>query len=159
MRRKEKSLSDRSAMDRIIQGAEFCHLSCCLYNSPYLIPVSFGYDGEAIYIHTAMAGKKIEFFESNPRVCLSFVSRAELITDPGRAFKWSFQFSSVIAEGEISELTDPEQKISALNQIMAHYSGRDWEIPVESLSGTRTWKITLQKITAKATPTNNSLHS
>ena len=152
MRRKEKEITDRNLIDRIIHQADICHLSCSLDDRPYLIPISFGYDGQAVYIHTAPAGRKIEYFEGNPRVCLAFISRADLISSPDQACEWSFEFASVLAEGEISEITDLDGKSAALNQIMAHYSGREWDLPAKTLSGTRVWKIRLEHLTGKVSP-------
>jgi len=149
MRRKDKAVVDRNRIDRIIQAAEICHLSCCLDDRPYRIPISFGYDGQAVFIHTAPAGKKITIFEKNPRVCLAFVAQTDLRSNQEQACKWSFAYASVIAEGKICEITDPEGKSSALNQIMYHYSGRDWEIPSQTLSGTRVWKVVLENPTGK----------
>ena len=152
MRKKDKAVANRKTIDGIIQGAEICHLSCCLNDQPYLIPISFGYDGQAIFIHTALAGKKITIFEQNPRVCLSFVSQAALLSNQDLACNWSFDYSSVIAEGEISEITDPELKTSALNHIMSHYSGREWEIPNKALASIRAWKIVLENPMGKTSP-------
>ena len=148
----EKAVIDRKTIDKIISETEICHLSCCLEGLPYLIPISFGYDGEAVYIHTGRRGKKITFFEGNPRVCLSFVSQAEIVPDEEEACEWSFEFSSVIADGNISEITDPEGKSFALNQIMSHYSGRDWDLPEKALKGTRLWMIILENPSGKISP-------
>ena len=152
MRRKDKEVTDRKLLDRIIQGSEFCHLACCLDDRPYLIPLSFGYDGQAIYIHTAPQGKKILIFEHNPWVWLSFVLQADLLTDPDQACQWSVRFSSVQAEGKISEITEIADKKYALDQIMIHYSGREWDIAANQLTGTRAWKISLENITGKVSP-------
>ena len=149
MIRKDKMITDRVRIDEIIRESLICHLSCCLDDEPYLIPISFGYDGQAIYLHTAQKGKKITFFENNPRVCLSFVSQTELVPDLEQACKWSFDFASVIGKGVISEISDPDQKAFALNQIMIHYSGVEWEFPEKTLAGTRIWKIVLEDLTGK----------
>jgi nitroimidazol reductase NimA-like FMN-containing flavoprotein (pyridoxamine 5'-phosphate oxidase superfamily) len=144
---------DRNTIDEIILEAEICYLSCCLEDLPYLVPLSFGYDGQAIYIHTAAAGKKITIFERNPQVCLAFVPQAEIIPDPDQACEWSVGFSSVIAEGKISEITDLAGKTAALNQIMVHYSDREWDMPDKTISGARVWKIELENLTGKVSPT------
>lgn len=152
MIKKDKLITDRVKIDEIIRGSLICHLSCCLKGEPYLIPISFGYDGQAVYLHTAQKGKKITLFEENPRVCLSFVSQADLVTDPEQACRWSFDFASVIAEGVISEIKEPNEKALALNQIMIHYSELAWEFPEKTLAGTRMWKIDLEDLTGKASP-------
>ena len=105
MANKNKKSIDQDLIDRVIRGSQICHLSCCLEHQPYLVPISFGYDGQAIYIHTSQTGKKIAIFEKNPRVCLSFVAHAALAPDSDQACKFSFESSSVIAEGRIQEIT------------------------------------------------------
>lgn len=149
---KDKLVRDRAAIDRVIRESRICHLSCCLEDRPYLIPLSFGYDGQAVYLHSAPTGKKITIFEANPRVCLAFVSRAELKADPGQACEWSFAYSSVIAEGTICEVRDPEEKAQALNRVMEGYSGREWPFPEKTLARTRVWKVVLENPTAKISP-------
>ena len=36
---------------------------------PYIVPVSFGYENRTIYIHSALAGKKISMLKKNSRCC------------------------------------------------------------------------------------------
>ena len=152
MASQDKLVTDRARIDQIIRQSQICHLACSQEGSPYVVPISFGYDGQAVYLHTAKRGRKIAILEKNPQVCLAFVARAELVTDPERACQWSFDYASVVAEGIIREVIDPAEKAAALNQIMAHYSGRQWDIPDKSLAGTRIWKVVLETPTAKISP-------
>jgi len=152
MRRKDKAITEREIIDNIIHGAQICHLACSLNDQPYVIPVSFGYDGTKVYIHTARAGKKNEIFKQNSRVCLAFNKDIELIVNQERACGWSFNFQSVIAEGEINEINDPDLKKTALNHIMRHYSGKEWEMPEKSIAGTNAWNVELRTITGKRSP-------
>ena len=145
----EQIIQDREKLDKIIQGSEICHLACCLDGRPYVIPIAFGYDGRAIYIHTSRAGKKIQAFTQNPQVCLAFESKIELLADLDQACEWSFGYTSVIAEGKIEELVSAQDKATGLNQIMLHYSGRIWDLPPANINSTRVWKINLDEITGK----------
>ena len=149
MNKDENDLMDRKMIDKIIHESDICHLSCCLDDHPYLVPISFGYDGKAIYIHTGRTGKKISIFENNPKVCLSFVSQSEIVPDSEEACEWSYNFSSVISEGAISEIPDLDGKSYALNQVMSHYSGKDWDFPEKMLKATRVWKIALENPTGR----------
>ena len=67
MRKKDKSITEREIIDRIIHESLICHLACCLDDQPYVIPISFGYDGKIVYFHTARAGKKNEIFLEKPQ--------------------------------------------------------------------------------------------
>ena len=152
MRKKDKSIPEREILDKIIHESLICHLACCLDGQPYVIPISFGYDEKTVYFHTARAGKKNEIFLENPHVCLAFETDIKLITDEENACEWSFDFQSVIATGEITEISDPAQKNAGLNQIMRHYSGKDWEMPEREISKTKIWSVELESITGKRSP-------
>ena len=92
MRRTEKEISDRPRLDALIRDSLVCRVAMAKDNAPYLVPLSFGYDGTAIYLHTAPAGRKISHFEANPQVCFEFERQVELRRDPVNACKWSFNF-------------------------------------------------------------------
>ena len=149
MRRTDKEIADRRQMDEIIRGSLVCRVAMAKDNAPYIVPVSFGYDGAAIYLHTAPEGKKIGYFESNPRVCFEFERNVELRRDPQSACKWTFSFESVIGYGTISELVEPAQKEHALNEIMRQYSGRTWPFESASVARVRVWKIAITSRTGK----------
>jgi hypothetical protein len=149
MRRTDKEITDRRQMDEIIRGSLVCRVAMVKDNAPYVLPMSFGYDGAAIYLHTAPEGKKIEHFEANPQVCFEFERNVELRRDPQIACKWSFSFESVIGHGTISELVEPAQKERALNEIMRQYSGETWPFESASVAKVRVWTIAITSMTGK----------
>ncbi len=152
MRRKDKEIVSRAEIDAIIRDSPVCRLALARDNEPYLVPVSFGYDGSAIYLHTAPAGRKIDFFLANPRVCFEFERNVEVRTDPALACKWTMRYESVIGWGTIAEVTEPAEKGRVLNAIMRQYSGRDWTFEPAAVARVRTWRITIEQMTAKRSP-------
>ena len=106
MRRKDKGIPSRREIDAIIHGCDVSRLALAVENEPYMVPVSFGYDGAALFFHTAQSGKKIEFLESNNKVCFEFERNVRLQTSPDVACKWTFAFESVIVEDLIVPVDD-----------------------------------------------------
>ena len=151
MRRNEKEIIDRGEIDAIINASQVCRVALAKDNQPYLVPLSFGYDGQAIYLHTAVEGKKIDYIEANNRVCVEFERDVRLKPDEKKACKWSIYFESVIGDGTIQELTSLEDKQYGLNQIMRHYSGKDWDFDSKAMAKTRLWKITIASLCGKHT--------
>lgn len=149
MRRHDKEINSRAEIDAVIQGADVCRLALARDNEPYLVPVSFGYDGERVYFHTAPKGRKIDFIESNSRVCFEFEANVALVKNPEDACAWTFSFQSVIGYGTVTELVAPEDKNHGLNQIMRRYSGREWDIPAHRTATTRVWRIDIDEVTGK----------
>ena len=149
MRRHDKEIRSRAGIDDVIHAADVCRLALARGNEPYLVPVSFGYDGRSLYIHTAGKGRKIDFIEANNRVCFELEANVRLVRDEGEACDWTFSFESVIGYGTLSELVSPEDKRHGLNQIMQHYSGREWDIPEQRTVATRVWRINIESMTGK----------
>jgi nitroimidazol reductase NimA-like FMN-containing flavoprotein (pyridoxamine 5'-phosphate oxidase superfamily) len=152
MRRKDKEITEREIIDAIINRALICHLACTMNEQPYVVPISFGYDGDCIYFHSSPSGKKISILKDNPRVCLAFETDVEIVKDPNNACDWTVHYKSVIAEGIAEELTQPSEKALALNKIMEHYSGETWSFPENELQKTSIWRIRLESVSAKKSP-------
>jgi uncharacterized protein len=149
MRRSDREITSRSRIDEIIRGCEVCHLGMADGDQPYVVPVSFGYDGQNVYFHSARDGKKLDVIAANPRVCVQFERRVALMPSETEACDWSFAFESVIGFGVVEELRDPESKAFGLNEIMHHYSGRRWEFDPSTLARTRVWRVAIEEVTGK----------
>jgi uncharacterized protein len=149
MRRTDKEIASREEMDEIIRGSHVCRIALAIDNMPYIVPVSFGYDGESIYLHTAKEGKKINYFESNNNICFEFERNVKLFRDQYNACKWSFSYESVIGFGKIYELESLEHRKKGINKIMSQYSGKEWAFGDDKLINIRVWKINIISITGK----------
>lgn len=149
MRRREKEIKDREAISGIIRDSKVCRLGLAMNNAPYVVPVSFGYDGDAIYFHTAKEGKKIDYIEANNSVCFEFEAEVRIIPDEVNSCKWTFSFQSVIGYGKIHELVEKGEKTGGLDLIMKQYSDKKWRIDENKLNPVRVWKITIDSLTGK----------
>jgi uncharacterized protein len=149
MRRTDKEITDQKLISQIIEQAQVCRLGLAKDNIPYILPVSFGYDGMAIYFHTAREGRKIEFMTANDRVCFEFEHGVQLIRNDKNPCKWTFSFQSVIGYGTVRELMALSERVAGLNQMMKHYSGRDWPFTAEDIEAIRVWRIAIESLTGK----------
>jgi nitroimidazol reductase NimA-like FMN-containing flavoprotein (pyridoxamine 5'-phosphate oxidase superfamily) len=147
----QDQIPDLPKIQEVIQNSLYCHLSCCSDNDPYLVPIAFGYDGDYLYFHTGQAGKKIEIWKNNTRVCLAFESNVKINSHPDRACDWSFSYQSVLMHGTVEEVTEPNQKEHGLAVIMKQYSSRNWKYPAEKVLQTRIWRVTPTDLTYKET--------
>jgi nitroimidazol reductase NimA-like FMN-containing flavoprotein (pyridoxamine 5'-phosphate oxidase superfamily) len=149
MRRSDKEITDLDTIHRIVRDCEVCRIGLAVDGEPYVVPISFGFDGEAVYFHTARSGRKIDMMTANPRVCVQFERDVKLVTDDADACSWTFHFESVIGFGSVTELVGDHDKIHGLNRIMKHYSGRDWSYGGPSLNSVRVWRVDLEILTGK----------
>ena len=149
MRRKDKEISSMDEISQVIKKCQVCRLALSQDDVPYIIPVSFGYDGKTLYFHSAKDGKKIDILSINNNVCFEFESGVEVIVDETKPCNWSFSFQSVIGFGKAEELSFPEDKIKGLKHIMAQYSEKEWNLDTLPLNGLRIWAINITSMTGK----------
>jgi hypothetical protein len=149
MRRKDKEITDKDLINQIIAKAQVCRLGLSNHNKPYIVPISYGFDGTYIYFHTAVEGTKIDYISINPHICFELEHDVKIIMNDSLACKWTQSFYSVIGFGTVQEITDHQHKIKAFNQIMMHYSGKEWDFDEGMLNKTRLWKITIEQLTGK----------
>lgn len=149
MRRTDREIDSRAEIEEVIRGAQVCRLAFALGNEPYIVPISFGFDGVSLYFHTAPTGKKIDFINANRRVCFELERNVKLERDASGACKWTFSFESVVGYGTVNEVEAVEEKVNGLNQIMLHYSGREWDFEKAQLAQTRVWRVEIESMTGK----------
>lgn len=149
MRRLDKEITNRHEIDEILHTCQVCHVAFAVDNEPYVVPLSFGYDNESIYLHTARSGKKIEYLEANNKVCFELEHNVQLQTDKTNVCKCTFLFESIIGYGRIVELTDPVEKEQGLHHIVTHYSGANQELKPMVQANVRVWRIAIDSISGK----------
>lgn len=149
MRRKEKQITEINEIDKIINSSQVCRIALSKNDIPYIVPVSFGYDGKYIFIHTAKEGKKINFIQHNNKVSFEFDTNVRTIAHDNIPCKWTTAFQSIIGFGQIIEITKFEEAQYALNQIMLQYSGKQWVFNEKMLKSVKVWKIKIEEMTGK----------
>ena len=98
-------------IEALLRSSIVGRIACCACGAagddgrPFLVPLAYGYDGEAVYAHSG-PGRKIQLMRAQPLVSFE-VDSAEA---PDR-------WRSVIAEGTYEELTDAGAKTRALEII------------------------------------------
>jgi len=117
MLRKDKEITDIMSIEEIINKAKVCRLALSLDDTPYVVPVCFGYSAETIYFHSAKEGKKVDIIKKNKRVCFEFDIDHELV-ESEKACNWGMNFRSVIGFGKASFIENIEEKQEALGIIM-----------------------------------------
>ena len=148
MRKSEREVCDRTAIDAIIRKSEVCRLGLCDGGEPYVVPLCFGYDGQAVYFHGAREGRKLEMLQRNPRVCCEFDVVLRFVPSE-EACRWTVRYQSVIAVGTAAIIEDIEEKRHALATIMAQYTQGNYSFPAPALERVCVIKVTLERVTGK----------
>jgi len=148
MRRSEKEIIDKVEIEDIIRRAEICRLALSVSDQPYIVPVNFGYKDNCLYIHSAIAGQKIEMLKRNNRVSFEMEIGAEVILEE-TACDCRARYKSVIGTGRAYLVDDPEGKRKGLDILMAHYSERLFTFADNKIAGMLIIRIEIDSLTGK----------
>ncbi len=149
MRRSEKEIRDEGRIRTILSEALVCRLGLADENIPYVVPMCFVRVGDAIYLHAAREGRKIEILKRNSAACFEVESDVA-IAPVDAACGWGMRYRSVIGFGRAAFVDDPQEKVAALDRLMEKYSGRDrWSYPDEAVRNTAIIRIDIERLTGK----------
>jgi nitroimidazol reductase NimA-like FMN-containing flavoprotein (pyridoxamine 5'-phosphate oxidase superfamily) len=87
-------------IDGVLRREAIGRIGCYAFGRPYVVPITYAYDGDAVYGHSR-EGLKLRMMRSHPTVCFE-VER----------FESPSSWQSVIALGTFSELEPPEADIA-----------------------------------------------
>ena len=119
MRRKDREISSREEIIRIIQEEGICRLAIKDEPYPYIVPMNYGIeiDKEQIilYFHSAMEGRKINLIKKDNKVGFEIDRNQGLVYDTEKGY-CSILYECIIGNGEIVFL-NRDEKIKALRLI------------------------------------------
>ncbi len=149
MLRGEKKIQDGNLIKTILTKALICRIGLADENHPYVVPMCFVHAGDAIYLHAAPEGRKIEILKQNAAVCFEVESDVAIVPADSPC-GWGMQYRSVVGFGKATFVDNPEEKIAAFDLLMEKYSGRGgWTYPDKAVRRTTIIRIGIEQITGK----------
>jgi uncharacterized protein len=149
MRRKDREITDTSKIQDLLEKARVCRVAMVDDGRPYLVPMCFAHDGNALYLHSALKGKKIDALVKNPAVCFEVDTLLDVL-DSDEPCGWSMRYQSVIGFGKAVFIEEAEEKRKALDVLFKRYAGRSGSFPDGKVQATAVIRIDIETITGKA---------
>ena len=151
MRRADRQVTDVRALREIMQRCDAVTLSFA-GDTPYAVPVSFGYEEEggrfSLYLHCAMEGEKLRRMEENPRCAFSMYTGTRLI-EGDTACAYSTEYESVCGSGVLTRL-EGEDKRRGIDALMRHYApGRALPVLEQVLARTCVLRLDVLQLCGK----------
>lgn len=153
MRRKDREVTDLEQLQDILDQCQVLRVGGQDEEGMFIVPVNFGYvldDGKlTLYFHSAHQGRKADAFQKGGSVAFEMDCGFEL--KPAQAAcSFSCAYSSIMGNGVIRLVQDPEEKVLGLNRVMAQLTGREWDFPEAAVKQTAVFAIEADHWTGKA---------
>ena len=152
VREPQRGVYDRETVNRILDEGLVCHIGFVVEGQPYVIPTSYGRDGEVLYIHGSVASRMLCSLEQGIPVCIT-VTLLDGLVLARSVFNHSMNYRSVVILGTATRVDDSGEKIAALRAISEHILPHRWDDarqPNEKeVKGTSVLKIPIEEFSAK----------
>ena len=93
----------------VLRRSHTGRVACCRDDHPYIVPISFDFDGEHLYSFATL-GQKIVWMRANPNVC---VEVSEIVD--------RFHWTTVLVFGRYEELREPVDHEPARQQAREYF--------------------------------------
>jgi nitroimidazol reductase NimA-like FMN-containing flavoprotein (pyridoxamine 5'-phosphate oxidase superfamily) len=143
---------DRQTVYSILDEALICHVGFVVEGKPVVIPTIHARLNDCLYLHGSQASRMLRTLRGGVDVCLT-VTLLDGLVIARSAFHHSMNYRSVVVYGVATEVSDGEEKLTALETIVEHVvPGRFAHArrPSEAeLQGTLVLSLPLEEVSAK----------
>lgn len=113
IRRKKQTLTEAECRNILAQGAYGVLAVAGDDEYPYAVPINYALIGNAIYLHSAKTGHKIDALARNPKASFCVVGKSDFAPE-----RFTTYFQSVIAFGRARFVTDEAEQLNALTALV-----------------------------------------
>jgi hypothetical protein len=153
MRRKDREITDINEIITLISSIKVIRLGLIDKDVPYIVPLNFGFTFEeekiTFYFHSALLGRKIDILKQNPNVCFEMDTEHHLV-EGEIACDATFDFASIMGQGQIVFIDEIAQKIEALDALMRHQTqGSHFSYSSREINHVLVYKLMVSSLSAK----------
>lgn len=109
----------------ILDEGLICQVGFVVGPSPVVVPTLYARLGDTLYIHGSAIGRMLQTLAGGVDVCVS-VTLLDGIVFARAAFSHSMNYRSVTVFGSAREVTDPIEKLRALEATVEHVAAGRW---------------------------------
>lgn len=157
MRLQKREIQDPEILREILEECDVVRIGARDGQGMFIVPVNYGYEfdmdaegtGLTLYIHGAGEGRKADAFAADPAVAVEMDCCHEIITG-NYTCSYSYAYRSIMGNGTIHRLEDPQEKLLGLTKIMNHMAPEaEIEFREEMLQRTEVFRIDVESFTGK----------
>lgn len=151
----KRAAYDRETVHAILDAGYVCHLGFVRDGAPVVLPTLYGRVEDRLYVHGSTGSRPLRMAgQADPGlpVCVT-VTHVDGLVLAKSAFHHSINYRCVVVHGTAHQVTDPEEKTSALDALVDHVlPGRAADSRpgnAKELAATAVLRLDLQEVSAK----------
>lgn len=151
-RRPERGRYKHAEIYAILDEGLVCHVGFTVDRQPYVVPTTYGRIGASLYVHGASASRMLRTLAGGVPVCVT-VTLLDGLVLARSAFHHSMNYRSVVVLGSASEVTEPKERLAAIEAIVTHILPERWndarQPSEQELRATAVLRLSISEASAK----------
>ncbi len=125
VREAHRGVYDRETAYAILDEGFLCHVGFVAEGQPFVIPTSYGRDGDKLYMHGSAASRMLRQMKAGVPVCVT-VTLLDGLVLARSIFNHSMNYRSVMVLGMATLVEDRAEKLEALRLLSEHIIPGRW---------------------------------
>lgn len=148
----DRGVYDQAQVAAILDEGFICHVGFGVDGQPYVIPTIYVRCGDRLYLHGSAASRMLRSVREGIPVCVT-VTHVDGLVLARSAFNHSVNYRSVVILGTAVEVTDPDERMQALEAFVEHLIPQRWQDirgpSTQELKATMVLRVALEEVSAK----------
>jgi len=121
---KSRAVTDRCALDAVLDNGLVCHLAVIRDGAPVVLPTGYGRDGDTLYLHGSAGAHSLRIAEGT-EVCAA-VTLLDSVVYARSVFHFSMNYRSAVIHAPVRHVIAESERLHALRVIVEHLAPGSW---------------------------------
>jgi nitroimidazol reductase NimA-like FMN-containing flavoprotein (pyridoxamine 5'-phosphate oxidase superfamily) len=124
-RLREQGRTDRADLLAVLRAGLIAHLGVIVGGAPMVVPTSYGFDDDNLYLHGSVASRSLQTEPAAP-ACVTITLIDGLVLARS-VFEHAVNYRSAMIYGVPRLVTDPDEKLRGLRSLSEHLAPGQWD--------------------------------
>ncbi len=126
-RLREQGRSDRADLMSVLAAGFIAHLGVIVDGAPMVVPTSYGFDDETLYLHGSVASRSLQAGPGADALACVTITLADGLVLARSVFEHAVNYRSAMIYGAPRLVTDPDEKLRGLRLLSEHLAPGQWD--------------------------------
>jgi nitroimidazol reductase NimA-like FMN-containing flavoprotein (pyridoxamine 5'-phosphate oxidase superfamily) len=123
-RLREQGRTGRADLMGVLTAGIVAHLGVVIDGAPMVIPTSYGFDDDTLYLHGSVASRSLQNGTTQACVTITLIDGLVLARS---VFEHGINYRSAMIYGTPRLVTDPDEKLRGLRLLSEHLAPGQWD--------------------------------
>ena len=126
-RLREQGRTDHADLMAVLAAGFIAHLGVIVDGAPMVVPTSYGFDDETLYLHGSVASRSLQTGPTSGSMACVTITLADGLVLARSVFEHAVNYRSAMIYGVPRLVTAPDEKLRGLRLLSEHLAPGQWD--------------------------------